>query len=69
MPAKAVASTWALKNSGIVVLKLNQWIHTVLPFLFPRCVYLGLQGPEEAKNLAGLNVPPPDSDPFNDVEF
>jgi hypothetical protein len=32
--------------------ELNQWIHMVLPF-FPGCVDSVIQGPEEAKNLAG----------------
>ncbi len=68
MPAKAVASTRAIQNSRIVVLKLNQWIHTVLPFLFRAALCPCLEGPEEAKNLAGENVLPPDSDPFNDAE-
>jgi hypothetical protein len=34
----------------------------VLPLLFPVALTLRLQGPEQAKNLAGEG-PPPDSDP------
>ena len=37
-------------------------------FAFPAVLSLGLQGPEEAKNLAG-RFPPPDSDPLSKVEF
>jgi hypothetical protein len=37
-------------------------------FLFPRRVDSAIAGLEEAKNLAGES-PPPDSDPFNGVEF
>jgi hypothetical protein len=51
--AKEVASTSPIKNSRFVVLKLNQCIHTVLPFLPPAALCPCLEGPEEAKNLAG----------------
>ena len=35
-------------------------------FLAPRCIISAIADPEGAKNLAGES-PPPDSDPFNDV--
>jgi hypothetical protein len=40
----------------------------VLPFCFPATLILRWAGPEGAKNLAGI-CPPPDSNPFNGVEF
>ncbi|HEX4707663.1 MAG TPA: hypothetical protein VH229_08015 [Candidatus Udaeobacter sp.] len=40
----------------------------VLPSFSPAELILELRRPEEAKNLAGKR-PPPDSDPFSDVEF
>jgi hypothetical protein len=36
---------------------------------FPRCDTSRIAGPEGAKNLAGQKCPPPDSNPFNGVEF
>jgi hypothetical protein len=37
---------------------------------FPRLFrFSETAGPEKAKNLAGQKGPPPDSDPFDDVEF
>ena len=40
----------------------------VLPLFFPAGLFLVVAGPKETKNLAGES-PPPDSDPFNDVEL
>jgi hypothetical protein len=40
----------------------------VLPFFPPLGYIAAIAGPEETKNLAGKS-PPPDSDPFSDVEF
>jgi len=34
----------------------------------PRCMISEIAGPEKTKNPAGKS-PPPDSDPFSDVEF
>jgi hypothetical protein len=57
-----------MRSGRIVVLhRINEFM--VLPF-FPRFVrFLRLRGPEEAKNLAGQKCPPPDSDPYSDIEF
>src|SRR6266404_647730 len=68
LPTKAAASTRAIKNSRIVVLKSNQRIHTVLPS-FPRCVVSVITGSGRGEEPSGGECPPPDSDPFNDVEF
>ena len=38
-----------------------------LPF-FPAKLLLEIAGPEETRNQRG-NSPPPDSDPFSDVQF
>ena len=43
-------------------------MYAVAFFAFPAVLSLGLQGPEEAKNLAG-RFPPPDSDPLSNIEF
>jgi len=40
----------------------------VLPSFFPAALILVVAGPEGAKNLAG-KCPPPDSDPFDEIEL
>ena len=50
-----------MRNSGVAVFELNQWIHRS-PFLFPPLNGVSVGGLKEGpKNLAG-ECPPPDSD-------
>ena len=41
----------------------------VLPFFVPHDYTLGETGPEEAKEPGGTRSPPPDSDPFSEMEL
>src|SRR5262249_36932302 len=47
----------------------RECIHTVLSFFFPPLVVLWMAGPEETKNLAGQESPPPDSNPLPNQSF